>query len=780
MVDRTNLPFVNERAPVEAAVSFGEQQTPFEMPKKVRAPEGAPNVLVVLIDDMGFGASSAFGGPCEMPVAEELAQNGLRYSRFHTAAICSPTRAALLSGRNHHSVGMGNVTNFATASPGYDMSRPPTKGTLAQTLKLNGYATGAFGKWHQVPEWESSDAGPFDRWPTGEGFDKFYGYLGGESSQFTPSLVEGTTRIGPPPGAGEEGYHFSEDLVDQTMSWIRGIRTFDRSKPWFGYLSFGATHAPFQVPDSWKDRYRGKFGHGWDEQRKITLEKQKQLGVIPEDAELAPWVGDVPEWDNLTDTEKLAAERLMEIYASFAEHTDAQVGRLIEFLRDQGELDNTIVLYILGDNGASAEGGFTGTLNELLTLNGFEESAERIVEHLDEIGGPTTYAHYPVGWALAMNTPYQWTKQVASHYGGTRNGMIVHWPAGITAKNEIRNQWHHVIDVAPTVLEAAGLPQPETINGVQQEPIEGTSFLYSFNEGKAKDRHITQYFEIFGNRGIYHEGWTAVTPHRVPWRIASGTPLKSLDDDVWELYDTRSDWTQARDLAAEHPERLQELQELFLAEARKYNVLPIDDRGYRPANSPGGAPRIDTFTSIILTPGDKYLIEKVLPNVKNSSFTVTVDLEADSDTSDGVLIAQGGRFGGWTVHVEDGHPVFDYNLSGLECTTVRSKTRLPAGKHTVTLEFDYDGGGIAKGGTATLHINGEPVGSGRLERTVPFVFGANETTNVGRDAGSTVTDYRRAGANPYTGTVKTATITVGTDKVQPPVEQQVQAELVTH
>ncbi|MFC6343921.1 arylsulfatase, partial [Nocardioides hankookensis] len=541
-----------------------------------KAPEGAPNVLVILLDDMGFGASSAFGGPCRMPVAEQLADDGLRYSRFHTTALCSATRAALLTGRNHHAVGMGVTVEISTGRPGYDATRPLSAGTLAQTLSYNGYATGAFGKWHQTPSWEQTAAGPFDRWPTREGFDRFYGFLGGEASQFEPTLVEGTTFVDPPRTAAE-GYHLSKDLVDRAQGWVRDVRTHAPDKPWFCYLAFGATHAPFQVREGWADKYRGEFAHGWDEQRERTLRRQQELGVVPPDAELAPWTPGVPHWDDISDADREVAERLMEVYAAFAEHTDAQVGRLVESLRESGELDNTIVLYILGDNGASAEGGIEGTLNETLRLNGIDDDTARIASELDKVGTPESYAHYPVGWAVAMDTPYQWTKQVASHYGGTRNGLVVHWPDGIEARGEVRHQWHHVVDVLPTLLEAAGVPVPSVVDGVEQQPLDGVSFRYSFNDAGAPERHTTQYFEMFGNRGIYHEGWTAVAKHKTPWATAQ-TDTPSLSGDRWELYDTRTDWTQARDVAADEPELLADLQALFLSEARRNHVLPMDDQ----------------------------------------------------------------------------------------------------------------------------------------------------------------------------------------------------------
>jgi arylsulfatase len=736
-----------------------------------------PNVLVILVDDMGFGASSAFGGPCRMPVAERLADNGLKYSRFHTTALCSPTRSALLTGRNHHSVGMGSVTNLSTATEGYNGIRPASKATLAQTLRLNGYATGAFGKMHQTPGWELSPAGPFTRWPTQEGFDKFYGFLAADTDQFTPNLVDGTTFIDPP-ATEDEGYHLSEDLVDQSAAWIRQLSAFAPDKPWFTYLSFGATHAPFQVPEAWRDRYRGRFAHGWDAQREQTLARQKQLGVVPGDAELAPWAPGAPSWTEMSEAEQTVAQRLMEVYAAFAEHTDQQVGRLVAELQRLGQLENTLIFYILGDNGASAEGGIEGTLNEMLRINGLPESIDRMTERLDEVGSSTTAAHYNVGWALAMDTPYQWTKQVASHYGGTRNGLIVHWPAGTAETGLVRNQWHHVIDVAPTVLEAAGISHPTSVDGVAQDPIEGTSMLATFTASHAPETHTTQYFEMHGNRGIYHEGWTAVTKHRTPWTVGV-VELVDFEDDAWELYDTTSDWTQARDLAATHPDKLAELQRLFLVEAEKYQVLPLDDR-YAERLNPEVAGRPAAPKHMTLDPSTPRLFEDAVPNIKNASFRITARLQVGSEPCRGVLVAQGGRFAGWSLHVDAGVPVFTYNLAEIEITHIRANRVLDPGDHVVAAVFTYDGGGLGEGGDLTLLIDENACGSGRIEQTIPFVFSVDQPLSVGVDWGSPVTTYAHVADTRFTGRLDDVTIEVGSDSVEPSEEDKLQAELAFH
>ncbi len=780
-MNRSHLPVNGHTAHPEPAIDIREQDPPFEPIDPVRPPKGAPNVLVVLIDDMGFGASSAFGGPCRMPTAERLSDDGLRYTRFHTTALCAPTRAALLTGRNHHSCGMGGLPDTATSAPGYTSRRPAEVATLARTLQLNGYATGAFGKMHQTPRSESTAAGPFDRWPTNEGFDRFYGFLGADTHQFSPNLIDGTTPI-EPPATEAEGYHLSEDLVDKAISWIQTNEALEPGRPWFCYLSFGACHAPFHVPSGWRSRYRGEFAQGWDAQRERTFARQKEIGVVPEDADLSPWLEDIPHWSELSPEQRIASERLMETYAAFAEHTDVQTGRLVDAIADTGDLSNTLILYVLGDNGASAEGGLEGTLNEVLTANGFADSAERITARLDEIGGPMTNALYPVGWALAMDTPYPWMKQVASHYGGTRNGMIVHWPAGFAARGELRHQWHHCIDVAPTILEAAGLPEPVVVDGVKQRPIEGTSFRYTFDAPDAPDRHITQYFEMVGNRGVYHRGWTAVTKHRTPW-LMNGPKLPAFSDDTWELYDTNVDWTQSRDIAAEHPDKLAELQQLFLAEAARYQVLPLDDRLSEKLNPSiagrrslmGGRKHFDFPPDL---PG---LPEDAAPNFKNTSFRLRAAVTVTTEPANGVLVSQGGRFGGWSLYVSDNRVSFCYNLCDLERTYVRASTTLVPGDHEIGVTFTYDGGGTGKGGEIVLDVDGVIDGAGRIDRSVPFFFSLDETFDVGRSRGTPVTEeYGEGLGTAFTGALRGLHVELLDDQVEPPAEQIALAMLSTH
>jgi arylsulfatase A-like enzyme len=720
----------------------------------LRPPAGAPNVLIVLIDDAGFGCSSAFGGPCNTPTAERLAGAGLKFNRFHTTALCSPTRAALLSGRNHHTVGMGGITEIATSAPGYNSIRPNTCAPLAETLKLNGYSTAQFGKCHEVPVWETSPLGPFDSWPSGGGgFEYFYGFIGGETNQYYPAIYEGTTPV-EPDRTPEQGYHFTEDMTDRAIKWIRQQKALMGGKPFFAYFAPGATHAPHQVPEEWSAKYKGKFDQGWDDLREETFARQKELGVIPPDAELTARPAEIPAWDEIPDDLKPVLSRQMEVYAGFLEHTDHHVGRLVDALEDMAILEDTLVYYIIGDNGASAEGTPHGCFNELVVLNGAAgvETTEFMVSKIEQFGTPEAYNHYAVGWAHAMDTPYQWTKQVASHWGGTRNGTIVHWPRGIEAKGEVRSQFHHVIDVAPTVLEAAGLPEPKSVHGVEQRPIEGVSMRYSFDDAGADERRETQYFEMFCNRGIYDQGWTAVTRHSTPWVMEE---LPPFSDDTWELYDTNTDWSQAHDLAAEMPEKLDELKALFMEEARKYNVLPLDDRRVERFNSDlAGRPVLITGNSQLLFDGMGRLSENSMINIKNKSHSVTAELTVPERRAEGVIVAQGGAFAGWSLYLKSGRPKYCYNLFGLQRFHVEGDTEIPAGTHQVRMEFAYDGGGLGKGGTVTLFVDGAKTGEGRVEGTVPMVFSADETCDVGSDTASPVSDDYTSETSRFTGTVE--------------------------
>jgi arylsulfatase len=754
-VPRHDLPIAH---PQHVGVTYFDARDPEAVTAKIpqlRPPKGAPNVLIILIDDAGFGSSSAFGGPCATPNAERLAAGGLKYRRFHTTALCSPTRQALLTGRNHHSVGMGAITEVATGAPGYSSVLPNNASPLAKTLKLNGYNTAQFGKCHEVPVWQTSPVGPFDQWPTGGGgFEYFYGFIGGEASQWYPSLYEGTTPV-EPSKTPEEGYHLMEDMTDKSIAWAGQQKMLAPDKPFFVYFAPGATHAPHHVPKEWADKYKGKFDQGWDKLREETFARQKKLGVIPADCELTERHKEIPAWEETSDEMKPILARQMEVYAGFMEYTDHHVGRLIDGLEKLGLLKDTLIYYIIGDNGASAEGTLQGTFNEMLNFNGLSalETPEYLRSRIDELGGPSSYNHYAVGWAHAMNAPYQWTKQVASHWGGTRNGTIVHWPGGIEGKGEQRDQFHHVIDIAPTILEAAGIPQPLSVDGIRQMPIEGVSMLYSFNDAAAADRHETQYFEMFCNRGIYHKGWTAVTRHSTPW-LLTGEDMPAFDDDVWELYDTSKDWTQACDLSKENPEKLHELQRLWLIEATKYNVLPLDDRKAEKFNPDlAGRPVLIKGNSQVLIGNMGRLGENCVLNVKNKSHTVTAEIEVIEDPANGVIISQGANIGGWSLYAKDGKLKYCYNLGGLKWSYVETDAALIRGTHQVRMEFAYDGGGLGKGGTATLFIDGKQAGQGRVDATLAMVYSADDGCDVGVDGGAPVAQDYPAGDNAFNGRV---------------------------
>jgi len=749
--DRTVLPIPEPQYPHSTVFDVRNATPPPRF--EIKAPAKAPNVLIVLIDDMGFGQSSAFGGPIHMPTVDRLAQGGLRYNEFHTTALCSPTRSALLTGRNHHVNNLGSITETATAFPGQTGQRPNSVAPLAEMLRLNGYSTAAFGKSHETTAWEVSPSGPTDRWPTRSGFDKFYGFIGGETNQWAPLLYDGMTQVEP---SKDPNYHFMTDMTNQAINWMRYQKSLTPDKPFFIYFAPGATHAPHQVPKEWIAKYQGKFEQGWDKLREETLARQKRLGVVPADTKLAPKPAAIKDWAALSPDEKKVFARQMEVFAGFGEYADTEIGRLIQAIEATGHLDNTLIFYIVGDNGASAEGGMNGLFNEMTYFNGVTETVQDILKHYDELGGPMTNGHYAAGWAVAGDTPFTWTKQVASSYGGTRNGMAVHWPKGITAKGELRSQWHHVIDIAPTILEAAGLPEPKSVNGTPQTPIEGVSLAYTFADAKAPSRHTTQYFEIFGNRAIYHDGWLAGTVHRAPWEFK---PRATLENDTWELYNTRTDFSLANDLAAHNPEKLKELQDLFLKEAVKYSVLPLDDRTLERLNAAlvGRPDLMAGRTSLTVYEGMTGMSENVFINVKNRSHTITAEVEIPKKGAKGVILAQAGRFGGWSLYVKDGKPMFTYNWLGLQRYTVAAKQALPAGKATIRFEFAYDGGGVGKGGTGKLFVNGKNVATGRIERTQGGVFSVDEGADVGADEGTPVTEAYKV---PFKFTGKIYSVTI--------------------
>jgi len=755
-LDRTVLPLAEPTYPRSTELDARNVTAPPRF--EVKAPAAAPNVVIVLIDDLGFGVPSSFGGPIAMPTLDRLAENGLRYNNFHTTALCSPTRAALKSGRNHHTVNMGFITELATALPGATGQIPSATAPIAETLRLNGYATAAFGKWHETAAWEASVAGPFDRWPTRQGFDKFYGFLGGETNQWAPFLYDGTAVVELP---NDPTYHFMTDMTDKARAWIKYQKALTPDKPSFIYFAPGAVHAPHHVPAEWIARWKGKFDKGWDVIRAESLARQIAMGVVPAGTKLAPKPPALKDWVALTADEKRLFARQAEVYAAFVEFTDYEVGRMLKAFEEVGQADNTLVFYIAGDNGTSGEGGQNGMFNEYTYFNGVQETVEDMLKRLDQWGGPETYPHMAAGWSVALNSPFGWMKQVPSDFGGTRNGMVVSWPKGITAKNEIRAQFGHVIDVAPTILEAAGLPEPTSVNGVPQIPIQGISLGYSFADAKAAERRTTQYFEIAGNRAIYHDGWMARTIHKAPWEPK---PRRTLQDNsAWQLYNVRSDFSLATDLAAENPTKLAELQALFLTEAGKYGALPMDDRFFERLD-PKTVGRPDIMggrTSLTLAEGMTGMLEGVFINVKNRSKTITAELEVPAGGGNGTIIAQGGRFGGWSLYVKNGVPAYDYVYLGLQRTTISANRKLVPGKAELRFQFNYDGGGPGKGGTGTLFVNGEKVAEGRIPATQAGMFSADETADVGIDLGTPVVEAIGAEAKSrFTGRIPKVTVEV--------------------
>lgn len=751
-LDRSILPIKEPSYSVITELDARKAKAPAHF--EVRPPENAPNVLVILIDDIGFGHSSAFGGPINMPTLDKLAADGLRYNRFHTTALSSPTRTALLTGYNHHSNNAGAIMETATAFPGNTGIRPQSITPAAEVLRMNGYSTAAFGKYHETPPWESSVSGPYDRWPTGSGFDKFYGFIGGETNQWHPMIYDGTTRVFP--NVEDPGYHFTTDMTNQAISWMNTQQSLTPDKPFYLYFATGATHAPHHAPKEFIEKYKGKFSQGWDKLREETLERQKKLGIVPQNTVLAPKPADIKDWDKLTPDEKRLFERQMEIFAGFAEHTDYEVGRLIAALEERGEMDNTLIFYIVGDNGSSAEGGMIGVYNENTYFNGVKETLDMQLSKIDQLGTEHTYNHFAAGWAVAGNTPFTWTKQIASNFGGTRNGMVVHWPEGIKAKNEVRSQFHHVIDVAPTIYEAVGIPAPVKVNGIDQRPIEGLSMVYSFDDVSVPDARKTQYFELIGNRAIYHDGWFAGTIHKAPWELQ---PRRPLAEDVWELYNVNEDFSQAFDLADKNPEKLEELKKLFLAEAVKYNVLPIDDRSIERLD-PAIAGRPDLMngrTKLVLYEGTKGIPENAFINVKNTSLKIIAEVDVPANAS-GVIVCQGGDFGGWTFYMLNGKPSFTYNWVGLESYTISSNQNILPGKHTLTYDFAYEGG-RGGGGTGTILLNGKNIGEGRINHTNSNSFGVDETADVGTDENTPVFPGYK-GKEDFTGKIAQVAIEI--------------------
>jgi len=750
--DRTILPVPEPQAQTTNELDARNAKAPPRF--SVTAPAGAPNVVVVLLDDIGFGQSSAFGGPIKMATLDKLASEGLRYNNFHTTALCSPTRTALLTGRNHHVNNAGAIMELATGFPGNTGIRPQSVAPLAEMLRLNGYSTAAFGKYHETPPWEVSVSGPYDRWPTHSGFDKFYGFIGGETNQWAPAIYDGTIRVEQP---NTPDYHFTVDMTDQAIAWMQAQHSLTPDKPFFVYFATGALHAPHHAPKAYIDRYKGKFDRGWDALRDETFARQKQMGIIPAGAELTKRPKEIPSWESQTPDQKKLEARQMETFAGFGEHTDEQVGRLVEALADMGVTDNTLVIYIVGDNGASAEGGPEGAYNEMMALNGISNTAAINMPHLDDWGGPSTFPHYAIGWAWAGDTPFQWTKQIASHYGGTTNGVVIRWPARFKAKGEVRAQFTHVTDIAPTVLEAAHIPFPKSVNGTIQRPFDGTSMLYTFGDAKAKETHTTQYFEMFGNRGIYSNGWVACTRHSIPWLLVANPPLAN---DVWELYDMSADFSQAHDLASKNPAKLKELQDLFMKEAARNFVLPIDDRRSErfDAGIAGRPDLIGKRTSLTVYPGMIGISENAFINVKNRAYTVTAPVELRDAKTNGVIIAQAGAFGGWALYMKDGKIHHEYNYFGVERTNIAGAAALSAGKHVIKYEFVPDAATPGTGGRCALYVDDKKVAEGKIPKTQPYAFSADEGVDVGLDGETPVSNDYTPQASRFTGKIVKVTV----------------------
>lgn len=734
--NRTILPIPDQ--PFKGKVGLRPADSTKDFPQDVKAPDGAPNVLLILTDDVGFGASSTFGGPIPTPTFDRVANSGLRFNRFHTTALCSPTRAALLTGRNHHSAATACIMEAGVGYPGYNTLVPKSKRGLGDILKLNGYNTAWFGKNHNVPDWHTSKAGPFDLWPVGLGFEYFYGFVGGDTSQWSPAIVEDTTPMEPP--HDDPNYNFDRDMADKCIAWLRMQNAVAPNKPFLAYYAPGTAHAPHHAPKEWIAKFKGKFDHGWDKQRELTFTKQKEMGVIPANTKLTERSKGIEAWDSLNADEKKVFARMMEVYAAALSHCDHQIGRVIGAIEEMGELDNTLIIYIMGDNGASAEGSRQGLLNEMTFFNAIPEDFKEVLRRMDELGGPNTFNHYPIGWAHAMDTPFQWTKQVASHFGGTRNGLAISWLKRIKAKGEIRSQFHHVIDIMPTVLEATGLLHPVSVYGTEQAPVEGVSMMYAFGDAKAPSQRTTQYFEMFANRAIYNDGWVATTtPTTPPW-VSQADATDPIDGYQWELYNVVEDFSQASNIAASNPDKLRELQRLFYIEAVKHDVLPLDnskverlDVNNRPSNIRG----IKAFTYY---PGMVRIPEGGAPDLKNKSFGISTVLEIPEGGAEGLIMTQGGRFAGIGLYFLQGKPVFHYNHCGVERYTVAGNDALKPGKHVVTVDFNYDGGGVGKGGTATLTVDGKKVGSEKLPKTIPFRMSLDETLDIGEDTGTPVSE----------------------------------------
>lgn len=727
---------------------------PPQFPQPVQAPKGAPNVVLILLDDTGFGEYATFGGGVPSPTIQRVADEGLRYNRFHTTALCSPTRAALLTGRNHHSASSGVITETATGYDGYTGIIPKNCGTVGEVLRQNGYMTAWIGKNHNTPPWETSAVGPFDRWANGFGFDYFYGFNSGDMNHWNPILFENRNLV---PAATDPNYHLTPDLADHAIAWVRKTKSIAPDKPFFLYVAPGANHSPHHAPKEWIDKFKGQFDMGWDKYREQTLARQKKLGVVPPNTELTARSEGLPAWDSLNADQKRIYARMMEVFAGFGAHADYEMGRVVDAVKQLPDADNTMIIYIVGDNGASAEGGIEGSINENLYFNGFPEKWQDNLKAIDDLGGPKYFNHFPSAWAHAMNTPFQWTKQIASHFGGTRNPMVISWPAKIKEKGGLREQFLHVIDIVPTLYELIGITPPEMLNGIPQKPIEGISFAYTFDDAKAKGRRTTQYFEMGSRRGIYHDGWMASATYSVPWTSIH----ESFDPDAakWELYDIEKDFSQARDLAKENPGKLRELEDLWWAQGAKYNVLPLDWRASERLNGElQGRPVLGGKSKTrVYYPGQTALPNEASPAVLNKSWTMTAEVEMP-DKAEGMVVTQGGMTGGYGLYLREGKPKFVYNYLDTDRFNIASDKSLPAGKVKLVVDFAYDGkpGERGKSGTITLSANGNKIAEGKLPKTVPIQFSLGEGLDIGMDIGSPV-DFTYKLPFAFTGKIEQVT-----------------------
>ncbi|MFF9395572.1 arylsulfatase [Streptomyces griseoluteus] len=749
-----------------------DESTP-AWPQPVRAAPGAPNVLVIVLDDTGYGQLGCYGSPIATPAMDALAAGGLLYSNMHTTALCSPSRSCVVTGRNHHANGMASITELATGYPGYNGQIPFENGMLSEMLLQHGYNTYMVGKWHLMPSEQESAAGPYDRWPLGRGFERFYGFLGGDTSQWYPDLVYDNHQV-EQPATPEEGYHLTEDLADRAMSFIADAKQVAPDKPFYLHFCTGATHAPHHVPKEWADRYQGRFDDGWEAYRERTFDRQKQLGVVPADCELSPHDPDVPAWESLSPDARRLAARMMEVFAGFLSHTDHHIGRLMSFLEEIGEFDNTLVM-VVSDNGASAEGGVTGTTNEMQFFNNAPESLEESLARIDEIGGPETFNHYPWGWTSAGNTPFRrWKRE--TYRGGVSDPFLVHWPAGIQARGEIRDQFAHIIDMVPTVLDVLGVEPPATIRGVTQSPLHGVSFAHTFDDATAPTRHHTQYYEMFGHRAIDHDGWRAVCPWPGPSFVEAGKPfgtpitmtdLDDLDARHWELYHVAEDVAETRDLAAEHRSKLIEMIALWYVEAGKYNVLPIDGSAFERLMLE--RPQITAArSSCVFHPGTQVLSAAVAPRVLNRTHSITADVEIPPGGAEGVLLCQGTNAGGWSLYVKDDRLHYAHNYVHRTLLHVASDETVPEGRHTLRFEFEPTGSpdvaaGKGSPGRAQLYVDDRLAGELDMPITTPVAFNPGGVC-CGANHGSAVTaDYRAP--FPFTGTLHSVTVDLSGDLI---------------